>query len=426
MAMIGAFAALAAGARVAQDMAVAWRFGAGPEVDAYHYVLALLSAPVAIAVATLSLTLTPAEAALRARSGAADAVRRWRAQVLTAALGAAVVIGLTAWWLTAAWLNGRWAGLAPESRRLAEDQLAALAPLVTLGMVSALLTAWFVADRRASLSLFEAVPPLVLVAVLLAGSSAAGLFWGTTLGVALQVTVLAWVLARERALPLPSLRFEAASWHGLAGGMLVMLSAQVVYALVPLVDPLFAAHLGEGAVATLGYANRLLLGLQGLVGLALQRAALPLLADAMVRDPGSGMRAAFRWSALAALAGGALALVILIVADPVVGLLFERGRFTATHRAEVAALVQVGAWQLPALLAGLVLALALASMGDQRVILLAAVAGLGVKLAASALLAPAWAAHGLVASTALMYATTALIMVAALLRRGRRPAATTI
>lgn len=425
MVLIGAFAALAAGARVAQDMAIAWRFGAGPEADAYHYALGLLSAPVAVAIATLSLTLTPAEAALRTSTGSSDAVQRWRAQVLTVALLAALVIGALTWGLTAWWLRSTWAGLATDALRLASTQLGALAPVVTLGMVSALLTVWLVADRRASVSLFEAVPPLVLVGILLASGSAAGLFWGTTLGVSLQVIVLAAVLAGQRALPLPSLRFDPAPWDGLARGVLLVLGAQAVYALVPLVDPLFAAHLGEGAVATLGYANRLLLGLQGLIGLALQRAALPLLAQAMVQDPRAGCRAAFRWAALAAVAGLSLALVLLMLADPVISLLFERGRFTAANRAEVAALVQVGLLQLPALLAGLVLALALASSGDQRSILLAAIAGLAVKIMGSALLAQAWGARGLVAATALMYVTTAVIMAGALVRRSRPHLATT-
>jgi peptidoglycan biosynthesis protein MviN/MurJ (putative lipid II flippase) len=323
------------------------------------------------------------------------------------------------------WLRSGPAGLAPGALQLAAAGLAAIAPMVTLGMVSALLTAWFVADRRASLTLFEAVPALVLVVVLLGGAGAAGLFWGSSLGVALQVGVLAWVLARDRALPMPSLCFDRPSWQGLARGVMLMLGAQLVYALVPLVDPLFAAHLGPGAVATLGYANRLLLGLLGLVGLALQRAALPLLAEAMVRDPRAGLRAAFRWAALAGVAGVVLALAVLAVADPVVGWLFERGRFTATDRAEVAALVQVGALQLPVLLAGLVLALALASAGGHRVILVAAVMGLVVKVAGSAWLSPAWGTRGLVVATALMYTTTAIIMAAALARRPAAPGPTT-
>lgn len=201
-----------------------------------------------------------------------------------------------------------------------------------------------------------------------------------------------------------------------------MLAGQALFALVPLVDPLFAAHLGEGALATQGYAARLVTGLMGLAGLAVQRVGLPLLTRATLDDARLARRTAFRWALLAALAGVALALVVAWAADPLVALLFERGRFGAQERGAVASLLRLGMLQLPFFLAGLALVVALAAASAHVALAWAAAAGLVVKLVASALLVPHWGVQGLMLSSAVMYAATAAMTAWALFTRRPWPA----
>lgn len=316
--LVTTFAALAAAARVAQDVAISWRFGAGPVVDAYTYLVSLFALPGLLALSTLTLLMAPMEAS--------GGTRRWRAELL----GAALVLALLAWplaaWLTEGWLGTGWAGLSSAAHAVALQSLGPLSLLTPLGLLGALFAAWLVAANRQLLSLAEGLAPLTLVVALLLAGSLPHLLWGTAIGLALQVLMLAWLLKQAQALPIPRLGLSEPPWRLFARGASAMLAGQALFALVPLVDPLFAAHLGEGALATQGYAARLVTGLMGLAGLAVQRVGLPLLTRATLDDARLARRTAFRWALLAALAGVALALVVAWAADPLVALLFERGR----------------------------------------------------------------------------------------------------
>ena len=285
--------------------------------------------------------------------------------------------------------------------------------------MGALLAAWLVASGRHLLALLEALPPLVLIAALLALPGPV-LFWGTTGGIALQVVAMALVLRVARELPPPRLGFSADVWPSFAQGAFALLAGQVLFALVPLIDPFFAARMGDGVVAALSFANRLVLGLQGLAGLAIQRASLPLLSRWMATAPSEARSAALRWALAAALAGAAIGLAVAAMAEPLVSMLYERGRFTAGDREQVAALLRYGMLQMPPFLAGLVLVTALVSARGMTSLALAGFVGLVAKLTMSALLVTDLGAVGLLLATALMYSITSVMVWYSLDRQSRR------
>jgi putative peptidoglycan lipid II flippase len=200
---------------------------------------------------------------------------------------------------------------------------------------------------------------------------------------------------------------------------LALLIGQMLFSLVPLVDPLFAARIGEGAVASLSFASRLILGLQGLAGLAVQRAGLPLLSRLMATSPADSRRVALRWAAVAGAAGVLIGLLVAALADPLVSLLFERGRFTATDREQVATLLRYGMLQMPPFLAGLALSTALASARAGGYLALTCWVGLLVKVLFSVVLVAHLGAVGLLVATALMYTATGLTGWFALVRHTR-------
>jgi putative peptidoglycan lipid II flippase len=413
------FAAFAGAARVAQDAAIAWRYGTGPAVDAYYFLLSLAAWPVAVALSTLTFLLAPAEAALQR---VPDEARAQRRGVLLGRmlLVAAAVLPLAGWALHGVVASGL-SGLQSEAADAAKAGVPVLMAVVPLGLVGALLSAWLIAAGRHALTLLEAVPALVLTLLLLALPGQV-LFWGTTAGHALQVLVLAAVLHAAGLLPRPLLRHAfaradptdathtppAAEW--LTRAALVMVAGQMLFALIPLVDPFFAARLGEGTVAAMGYASRLVLGLQGLAGLALQRAGLPLLSRLAADSPAQARRTAVRWALAAGLAGVVLGAGVAATADGLVGALFERGRFTPQDRTQVADLLRYGMLQLPPFLAGTVLVTALAASRGGTALAQAAAAGLVAKVALSAWLVGSYGAQGLLVATALMYTVTSTLV----------------
>jgi putative peptidoglycan lipid II flippase len=314
MLVTAAFAALAGAARVAQDAAIAWHHGTGPSADAYYLVLSLVNWPTAMALSTLTLLVGPTEAALQqgnARQGA-----RWRGELLGRVLLIAALSLPAAWWALHATVSGGWSGLDTAAMAAASTGIPLIVAAVPLGLLGALFAAWLVAAGRPVLTLMEAVPPLVLTLLLLTAQGPV-LFWGTALGAALQVLAMAWLLHAAGALPRPRLHASADTAvlrASFARGAWVLLAGQGLFALVPLVDPFFAARTGEGMVAAMGFANRLVLGLQGLAGLALQRAGLPILSRLATESPGDAWRASQRWALVAAGAGAAVGLVVAAAA----------------------------------------------------------------------------------------------------------------
>lgn len=410
MVVVGTLAALTSVARVGQDVAIAWRHGTDPVVDAYYLLLAIVGWPLAMALSTLTLLAAPAEAALR-REDPTQALY-FRSELLGAMLLMAALALPLSWLALYAVSVGGWSGLAPAAAKAAAYGFSALAAVVPLGLVGAILAAWLISTGRHVLTLLEALPSLVLVAAigLFPGTI---LFWGTTAGMALQALAMAIVLHRARELPLPRVAFRSPGWQFFGRGAIFLLVGQMLFALVPLVDPFFAARLGDGNVAALGFANRLILGVQGLVGIAIQRAGLPLLSMLATHSPGEVRRIARSWALKAGLAGMVIALTVVALADPLVALLYERGNFTEADRAQVVSLLRWGMLQMPPFLGGLVLVTALAASGGGSALALASGVGLASKFILSAALAETLGLAGLPIATAGMYCiTTAMAWVA--------------
>ncbi|WP_448171281.1 lipid II flippase MurJ [Rhizobacter fulvus] len=406
MAIVAAFAALTGAARVGQDAAIAWRYGAGPTVDAYYYLLNLVNWPVAVAISTLTLLVAPVDASLRSERPLV--IRRFRSELFGAMLVVALISLPIAWWGMSLFARGVFGAPSGSASAQAALGVHALVWVVPVGLVGALFAAWLVSSGLHLLTLLEAVPPVVLIVTLLTMNDSM-LFWGTSFGLTLQVIVMALALRVSDTLPSPRIGFESEAWSGFRRGASALLISQVLFTLVPLVDPFFAAGLGDSAIATISYANRLVLGMQGLAGIALQRTSLPLMANWMARDPIGARRAGLRWALVAAGAGALLGLAIAFFAEPLVSLLYERGRFTAEDRVLVAHLLRYGMFQMPSFLGGLILVATLAAAGARWSLALVAVLGLAAKLLASALLIQGHGAIGLMLATCVMYLVTATV-----------------
>ena len=111
-------------------------------------------------------------------------------------------------------------------------------------------------------------------------------------------------------------RHRSAEWRSLYGAVLLMgLGQLLITATIP-IDQGFAARLGEGAVATLGYANRIVTLFSGLATIVAGRAFCPCcpgrLPTAISR---LGRRHALQWSGIA-FGGAAIGSVILWAVTP--------------------------------------------------------------------------------------------------------------
>lgn len=181
-----------------------------------------------------------------------------------------------------------------------------------------------------------------------------------------------------------------------------MLVGQTLMSLTGIIDQFFAAHLGTGAIATLGYANRILALIIGLGAVAVSRATLPTFSKTEAQASTHRPRLAKYWVRLLFLLGVIILIIGWLLGPRGLRLLFERGAFTTEEASAVSNVLRIGLLQLPFLFAALVLVSDLASQREYKLIAINAGLNLFVKLTANLVLVPIMGITGILAATAFM------------------------
>ena len=193
--------------------------------------------------------------------------------------------------------------------------------------------------------------------------------------------------------------------------------------LVVLLNAWFASHLPAGAVSHLFYADRLVQLPIGLVGAALGTALLPALSTA-VRAGDRGE--AERQLAKALHAGFLLTLPaaagLLLLAGPIIRVLFERGAFGPEAALATAGALRAMAVGLPAAIAMRVLAPAFFAREDTATPVRAAMLSLAAQAGLTLLLIGRYAETGIALAGSLAGCLNVALLALALHRRGQLPA----
>ena len=406
MASVAAFVLAAKLVAAAKEMVVAWRYGISGEVDAYLLAITVVTWVPVMVASVGTAVLVPRLVALTPEP-------RARSRFLAELNGAFALLGLAMMGLSALfgpWIVGLVAdGLPAATRELASTAAWQLAPLSLLTVLAGFLAIRLQARERQAYTFLEAMPALgILVFVLLAspGMGMTPLIWGTLSGAVLQV---AWSvqMARHADDGLGGMAFSRRSgqWRSLYAAFGVMAMGQLVMGLSTPIDQVFAAQVGEGAVATLGYANRIISLATGLGAIAIARALLPVLSETVANEGFKFGRAqTLSWASLMLGVGFVAALVGWLCAPWGVRLLFERGAFGAQDTDVVAHALRIALFQLPFFFSGVVLVQWIAVLRDYRLLLLVAVLAIAFKAAMNFATVRLLALDGIILSTVGMYA----------------------
>ena len=336
----------------ARDVLIARLLGAGPVADAF---LAALRLPNLVrrvlGEGGLNAPFVPLYLAIKQESGDAAAKRFTGEAVGHLALLLLVLVGLGE--LLAPWVVlGLAGGFAdePETLALAAHYTRLMLPFLLLTTVASMLAALLNAERRfAMAALAPALMNVILIAILvvqlLRGTEAAlAAQWQALAvsGTGIAHLALILVALRHVGLPRPSLRWSPEMSRLMATGGATLLAASSAQ-LVLLVATQIAS-MQPGAVAALYYADRIFQLPLGFVGVAMGTVVLSDMAAAQAAE-----RDAMLGKALAL--GLALALpaatALFALAEPIVSVLFEHGRFGAEDRSRTAAALAAFAVGLP-------------------------------------------------------------------------------
>lgn len=415
---IGVLVTLAKVFAAAREMAIAWRFGVSATVDAYQFAFTIVTWLPLILAALASSVFVPRLVALH-RDPAA--YRRFAAELNVTVVAAGLAVAALSAFLAPRAVELFATEFDADALDLARSMAAQLSPIAFLATVAGYLAARLQARERYAYSFAEAVPAVAIAAfVILAPGPGTGdlLVWGTLVGYAAQALWLA-DLTRRADPPLLDLGFghRAPEWRLVYMPLLVMAAGQIVLTVTNPVDVAFAAGLGEGAVATLGYANRIVGLIVGFSLVVVARALLPVLSGAAADgEHALGRRQALQWAMLLFALGAVAVAVGWPLAPAVVTLVFERGAFDSGDSAAVAQVLRFGLLQLPFVFGGLALVQWIAASGRYGVLLAVACLALVVKITMNLLLIHPLGLAGLMAATAGMYAVSFLGQLAFVVR----------
>jgi peptidoglycan biosynthesis protein MviN/MurJ (putative lipid II flippase) len=390
----------------AREMAIAWRYGVGATVDAYQLALTVTTWMPMMLTSVMTVVLVPPLVELQRHP---IEQRSFLAELNgTVLLLAALVAVLTyvAAPLGSALLASTELG---TTLRLTDAMSQQMAPIALLIIVTGYLSVRLQSRERFAYTLTEICPAVAIALFVVVPGAAGGtarLVWGTLIGFFLQVLVLCAMTRRaEGGLGQLRFRHRSSQWQKLYGSVAVMAAAQIVLASTVPLDQAFAARIGAGAVATLGYANRIIILITGFGALVLARALLPVLSRA-VGDGNHqlGARQARQWSWLLLAFGLCAGAALWLLAPWGVSLVFQRGAFTHDDSEAVAHVLRFGALQLPFYFAGLTAVQWIAARRRYGSLLLIACLAVLLKLVMNLLLIKAFGLAGIMMATAGMYA----------------------
>jgi putative peptidoglycan lipid II flippase len=422
---VGALTALSRVAGFGRDLLIAAALGAGPVADAFFVSLKLANFLRRLfAEGAFAAAFVPLYVRLRAQGGSAAA--RFAGEALsglTLILLLVVALGELAMpWLVRVMATG----FAPGSQQyvLAVELGRITFPYLLLISLAALLASVLQAEQRFAAAAFApTILNLVLIAALLVtGARDQGaahvLAWGVLAAGFVQLAWLAVAAGRAGVAPrlrLPGLSPEIRRLIRLIGPGLLGIG---VVQLNLMVASWFATHLPAGTVSYLFYADRLVQLPLGIVGVALGTALLPALSRAVGER--AGEREAINRALEAGLVLGLPATVgLLLLAQPIVTVLFQRGAFDAADAAATAQVLAALALGLPAQVLAKVLAPGFFAREDTATPVRMAVVALLVNLVAAALLSPILAHVGIALALSLASWANLLGLAVLLGRDGR-------
>lgn len=393
---------------------IAALFGAGAALDAFWVAYSLPLLLPGILTTVVTVAFVPRFMRGLDRTAGPEA---WRGAnslftlILLLSLGAAALMA----WQADALVRVLAPGLAPDAHAHAVELTRVLLPAVPLMTLSSLLAAISTARERFLVPALEGiVANVVLIACALTLAPRLGvsaLVLGTLLGIVAYALLLAWSLRSVLARSIrPAFAWRHADFRAPLAHLLPLLLGSAGAMLTTLVNQYFLSRAGEGAISALNYALMFAYLPVEVFAQSVVTAVYPSLGRAFAHDDralasvvlGDGVR-------LVTLLTLPFAVALVLLAQPLLVALLERGQFDPQATAATAAALQLlaaGVWfRAFAFLNYRVLHAAL------RPWLQVAIGALGVatNAALNAWLAERWGLRGIALATTLAMAQSALL-----------------
>lgn len=400
MIAVGSFLVIGKLIAAAKEIVVASRFGVSDIVDAYQFSFTLTQWPATFLGAAMVSVIVPLFS-----TATQDDLHRKRiysrlfGYVLFASVGIGCISLLAFPFIVS---SGIFSFTAIQESRVV-TMVTLLSLVIPAAIASRFLAGCTMAARSHVNTLFECLPALAILVFVGCVPLEQSLVLGGMTGIFVQCILLAGSVAILGTLVRPRLELPGEEEYRIFGAFGVFVLAYLLLGSVEIIDQIAAASLPPGSLATLGYANRVLALVLGIVATTICRSLLPVLSA--YNGEGKQIRPRFVLVLLGMLISAAAvgAIAIAWFSGDIIRVLFERGAFGSSDTERVASALRWGVTRVPPYLMTIVLMYAITSQQRARPLLLLGLVTSVGKLTATLLLLPWLGFHGLLLSSTVAY-----------------------
>ena len=417
-------AALTFGAKLVstgKELVVAASFGTGDAIDAFLVAFLVPSLAITVISGSFNAAFIPTYVQVREREGK-DAAQRLLSNVLA---WSALLLGAATFVIVIAapyYLPLLASGFSPEKLSETRKLLYLLSPIVVITGINTIWSAVLNADEEFALvALTPALTPFVVMAFLLVARDwgITALTVGTALGLALEAGIICRALVNKQISPWPRWKKADAHLKRVLGQYLPMISGAFILASTSLINQAMAAMLGSGSVAVLSYANRLITVPISIGTTALGTAVIPYFSVMVAKNDWAGIRHTLRrYFGLIFCAAIPVTVALVLGAESLVRIVYQRGAFTAEDTHVVARVLALFALQLPFYTAGILLVRLISAMLANHILMIANVISVALSVALNYLFMKRLGVAGIALSTSCVYLASFLFLLFAWKRLG--------
>lgn len=390
-----------------KELAVAWRFGIGDNLDVYFTGLLVPAMISTIIAGSMYAAFMPTYVQVSENEGPGAAQKLLLSttamSIALLAAGAFLLAMFAPYFLP--FLA---TGFTPAKLGDSLHILYLLLPWVVISGVQTLWSATLNSKERFALAATAPIiTPIVILAVLWlnTGLEPAGLALATTAGALIETAILFYSLRRRNLWP--ALRWYGVDRHLRQVGrqLLPIAVGSAIMTSTVLVEQYFAARLPAGSVSTLNYGSRLILFILTFATATLGTALFPYYARLAATEEWRQLRLLLlRYVGLTLVATIPLTIALFFLSDILVALMYQRGAFSAEAAAQVAQVQRIYALQAPFYVAAILCVRLISALRRNTLILIGAVGNLGVSIAVNLLLDQAMGVAGIALASVCVYA----------------------
>jgi putative peptidoglycan lipid II flippase len=408
--IVGFLTILVKAGSTVKELIVAQSFGRGDALDAFLIAFLLPSFVVNLVMGSLGAALIPTFVETRQNQGNEAAQKLFSSMMLLSLLvlaTMAILLGSFAPY----YLPYLGSGFSTEKLRLTGELLYTLLPFVLFSGIATCASSVMNAGEKFALpSLTPLMTPLIVILFIELGATNWGAFslaGGIVAGSFLEAVLLSCAL-KAQGLQL-TLR-----WNGLdpklrsvLGQYAPMLAGAFLMGGTSVVDQSMAAMLPKGSVAALGYASKIVTAITSVGGMALSTAVLPYYSRMVARNDWNGFRNTLkRYFVLVFTITIPITLGLMLLAKPLIRLLFQRGAFTSADTQLVSWVQVCYSIQIPFYVGGFLFVRFISSIKRNDVLMYGAGINLILDIVLNLLLMRVWGVAGIALSTSLVYAVS--------------------